>query len=179
MRQNRPMNQQPLLDFLNKHGIPYQLYEHQPVFTIEDEAVVTAIDGKPTSPGPLPKPRYKTLFLKDKNGQFFLVAVMEGKRVDLKELSNILDCGRFSFGKPDKLMALLQLTPGSVTPYGILFDGEKKVALVLDEDGLAHDTISFHPMRNDMTLVTTPQNFLRCMELMEHEAHVLRIPTRE
>ena len=150
------MKKRQLLDFLKTHSMPYQLYEHQPVFTIEDEAVVTAIDGKAVEPGPLPKPHYKTLFLKDTKDQFFLVAVMEGKRVDLKELSNVLGCGRFSFGKPDKLMALLQLTPGSVTPYGVLFDEGKKVTLVLDEDALPHETISFHPMHNDMTLVTTP-----------------------
>jgi len=116
------MNEKTLLNFLRQHDIPYQLYKHQQVFTIKDKAFVTAIDGKAAYPGPLPKPRYKTLFLKDAKDQLFLVAVMEGKRVDLKELSNVLCSGRLSFGKPDILMALRKLTPGSVTPYGILFD---------------------------------------------------------
>ena len=172
------MSKKLLFDFLKKHTITYHLYEHQPVFTVDDKPVVTAIDGVATASGSVPLPHFKTLFLKDNKGAFFLVSVIEGKRVDLKALSVALGCARFSFGKTDDLFDLLKLTPGSVTPYGLLFDEHNKVTFVLDEDALSYESVSFHPMRNDMTIVTMPQDFLTCMEKMGHQPRIIHIPVK-
>jgi Ala-tRNA(Pro) deacylase len=167
-----------LFDFLKKHKIEYSLFEHQSVFTADDKPVVTAIDGVATSSDTIPEPHFKTLFLKDQKGKFFLVSVFQEKRVDLNALSVALECGRFSFGKAEDLLDLLKLTPGSVTPFGLLFDQQNKVTFVLDEDALINPLVSFHPMRNDMTIVTTLLNFLTCMEKMGHKASVVRIPEK-
>lgn len=172
------MDEKLLLDFFKKHKIAYHLFEHQPVFTINDKPVVTAIDGVAISSGTVPQPHFKTLLLRDKKDTFFLVSVIEDKRVDLNALNIALGCGHFSFGKTEELLALLKLTPGSVTPYGLMFDHENKVRFVLDEDSLANSCISFHPMRNDMTIVTTPQVFLTCMEKMGHTPQIIRIPVK-
>jgi Ala-tRNA(Pro) deacylase len=138
---------------------------------------VTAVDHIPTTSEEVPKPHFKTLFLKDKkNNLFFLVSVIEDKRVDLKALSDVLECGRFSFGKPEELLELLKLTPGAVTPYGLLFDQEHKIKFVLDEDALMNSCVTFHPMRNDMTIVTSPQDFLTCIEKTGHRPWIIRIP---
>lgn len=172
------MIEQLLLDFFKKHNIKYQLFEHQPVFVCEDKPIVTTVDGVPTSNATVPQPHFKTLFLKDKNGKLFLVSVFEDKRVDLNALSVALGCGRFSFGKADEMLEYLKLTPGSVTPFGLMFDEQNKITFVLDEDSLQHSTVSFHPMRNDKTVVMTPETFLTCMERMGHEARVLSIPKK-
>lgn len=174
-----PMNSTLLFDFFKKNNIAYHLYEHQPVFTVDDKPVVKAIDGIATSSGEVPTPHFKTLFLKDKkNNSFFLVSVTEDKRVDLKVLSDVLECGRFSFGKAEELMELLKLTPGSVTPYGLIFDHQNKVTFVLDEDALTISSVGFHPLRNDMTIVTTPQDFLTCIEKMGHQPRIIKIPVQ-
>ena len=176
---NYTMNENLLFDFFKKHNISYNLYEHQPVFTVDDKPVVTAIDGVATLSGEVPKPHFKTLFLKDKkNNSFFLVSVIEDKRVDLKALSDVLECGRFSFGKEEELFKLLKLTPGSVTPYGLIFDEQHKITFVLDEGALTISSVGFHPLRNDMTIVTTPQDFLSCMEKMGYKTRIVCIPTK-
>lgn len=172
------MNEHLLFDFFKKHEIAFHLFEHQPVFTITDEPVITAIDGVKTSAGVLEKPHFKTLLTKDKNNVFFLLSVIEDKRVDLNALSKALGCGRLSFANPEELLELLQLTPGSVTPYGLMFDQTNKVTFVLDEDALALSSIGFHALRNDMTVVTTPQIFLKCMELMNHNPRIIHIPVK-
>ncbi len=171
------MDEKNIFNFLKYHEIPYHVYEHQPVFTVNDIPVVTAIDGVPTS-GKIPEPHFKTLFLRDKKGAFFLVSVTDEKRVDITALSRVLGGDRLSFGKPDQLLDLLKLTPGSVTPYGLLFDAEKKVRFALDEDALSAAWVSFHPMRNDMTLVTTPQDFLVCMEKLGHTPQIVGIQVK-
>ncbi len=172
------MDEQVILNFLKDNNIAYHLYEHQPVFTVDDKPVVTAVDGVPSSAA-VPKPHFKTLFLKDKNSVFFLVAVIEDKRVDLRALSDALGSGRFSFGKPEELLEMLKLTPGAVTPFGLLFDKDHKILFVFDEDALSCATVSFHPMRNDMTLVLTPQDFLKSMEKMGYIPQIMNIPVKK
>ena len=93
------MDETIIFNFLKEHGISYHLYEHQPVFTANDIPVVSAIDGVSTS-GLIPEPHFKTLFLWDKKGAFFLVSVTDEKRVDITALSRVLGCDRLSFGKP-------------------------------------------------------------------------------
>ena len=173
------MNEQLLFDFLKKHNITYRLYEHQPVFTVGEEPLITAIDGKKvTSSEEIPGAHFKTLFLKDKKGKLFLVSVTEEKRVDLKALSDTLSCSRFSFGKPELLLEKINLTPGSVSPYGLMFDKGNEITYALDEDALSHSHVTFHPLRNDMTIAVSVQDFLTCMDLLGHKPQIVRIPTR-
>jgi len=174
------MTEQLLFDFLKEHSLPYTLFEHQPVFTVADKPIVTAIGGIPTTAGSIPQPHFKTLFLKDsKHNRFYLVSVLDGKRVDLNALSKVLGCHRFSFGKAEELQALLQLTPGSVTPFGLLFDNDNRVSFVLDDDALNYPQVSFHPLRNDMTIAMAIEDFLRCMEIMRHKPLVAKITAKQ
>ncbi len=170
------MQEQLLFNFFQQHTIDYQLYEHQPIFTCDDKPVVTAINGIPTVGVSVPKPHFKTLFLQDKKGDFFLVSVIAAKRVDLRALSLTLGCQRLSFGKAEELYEHLKLTPGSVTPFGLMFDTHAKILCALDEDALSHPWVSFHPLRNDMTVTMAPHVFLTCMEKMGHHTQPIRIP---
>jgi Ala-tRNA(Pro) deacylase len=172
-------NEDILFNFLKAQNIVYRLFKHQPVFTIHDKPIITEVDGAVASNATIPRPHFKTLFLKDKNGAFFLVSVIEDKRVDLNVLSKTLGCGRFSFGKAEELLELLRLTPGSVTPFGLLFDRENKITFVLDEDTLNYPYVSFHPLRNDMTVVMTTEDFTVCMEKLGHKPLIAKITTKE
>ncbi|HBL98818.1 TPA: hypothetical protein DDZ86_04210 [Candidatus Dependentiae bacterium] len=169
------MNEEILFDFLNTHQIDYKLFKHLPVFTTKDKLVLIDSNDVDTIPGL----HSKNLFLKtEKQGTFFLVSVTDEKRVDLKALSKILETSRFSFGKPEELLELLKLKPGSVTPFGLLFDSENHVTFILDEDFLMGTHVNFHPLRNDGTLCLTPQAFLACMGKMGHPPHVTQIPVK-
>jgi Ala-tRNA(Pro) deacylase len=170
------MDDKIAFDFFAANSINYKLFKHQPVFTTADKPVLVDSGGVEVIPGL----HSKSLLLKDsKNNAFFLVSVTEDKRVDLKELGHELGSGRLSFAKPEELLMLLKLEPGSVTPFGLLFDQQKRVVFVLDEDFLKGAWINFHPLRNDMTVSLDPESFLRCMEEMEHYPYVIRIPIKK
>jgi len=168
------MNEQLLFEFFKVNQIPYTLFKHQPLFTTEDQPVLIDSDLD-TIPGL----QSKNLFLKDQKNLHFLVSTTEDKRVDLKALSQAVDCGRFSFCKPEELMEYLQLTPGSVTPFGLMFDKQKKVSFILDQDFLKADLVIFHPLRNDMNVTLKPQVFLSAMEKLGHPARIIPIPVKE
>lgn len=166
--------QELLFDFFNKNGIKYTLYKHNPVFTTQDK--LTLIDSNILE---IPGIHSKNLFLKtEKTNIFYLVSVTENKKVDLKALSNALNCNRFSFGKPEELLNLLNLTPGSVTPFGLMFDKNNQVNFVLDKDFLDAKYINFHPLVNNMTVGLAPQDFLTCMNLLLHKANIINIPVK-
>jgi Ala-tRNA(Pro) deacylase len=158
-----------LINFLKKHEFDFQIHEHEPVFTVEEGLHLHEL---------IPGPHCKSLFLKDHKNNFLLLSLKEEKRVDLKALSSVVNKGRLSFGKPHELLAKLKLTPGSVTPYGLLFDEAKEVEFFLDEELVQHEITNFHPMRNDMTLSMSTTGFLRFFTLIKHTPIIVKVPTR-
>lgn len=142
----------PLSAFLDAQGITVSTYAHAPVFTVDEgRDIKDALPGGHT----------KNLFLKDKKGTIVLVTAIEDTAIDLKWLNKRLSCDRFSFGKPELLLDMLGVTPGSVTPFALLAARGKEMRFVLDARTFDHDLVHYHPSRNDMTTVITPDDLVR------------------
>ena len=100
---------------LEELGIASVTVEHEPVFTVEESQSLRER---------LPGAHTKNLFLVDKDGRAALVVAKDDTRVDLKSVAKRLGIGRPSFGKPERLLELLGVTPGSVTPFALINDPE-------------------------------------------------------
>jgi Ala-tRNA(Pro) deacylase len=156
-----------LLQLLHDSEIVFALHEHPPLFTVEEAFEFNrAIEGGHS----------KNLFLKDKKNQFFLVSVLEHKRVDLKQLSKTCGQGGLSFAKAEDLKAILNLMPGSVTPYGLMHDVGCQVMFLLDQDLISHPKVNFHPLRNDMTVSVDSLDFLKFCTIVQHTPSIINIP---
>ena len=90
----------------------------------------------------------KNLFLKDDKGQIWLIVCLEDAQVDLKAAPARIGSRRLSFGKPDLLMEVLGVEPGSVTPFGLINDTGRRVNVVLDAAMMAHEQLNYHPLQN-------------------------------
>ena len=161
------MKHEKITKLLDQFAIPYTLYEHKPVFTTEEGAEL-----RKTIPGA----HSKNLFVKSKKG-YFLISVLDHKRVDLKAFDKQYDTGRLSFCNEQELLTLLGITPGSVTPYGLITERTIPITFFLDEDMLQNDTINFHPLQNDMTLNLTAESFLKFLKKINNEPRIIMIPT--
>ena len=151
-------------------GIAYELHEHAPVFTVEESSQHTRhINGVHT----------KNLFLKDKNGAFWLVSVPDEARVDLKALPDAIGCGRVSFGKAEDMERLLGISPGSVTALAAINDPIGSVRFVIDAGMTKAETINCHPLRNSATLSLAPHDLVRALTHWQHPPIVTAIPTLE
>ena len=64
----------------------------------------------------------RTCFCKDEKGALWLIVCLEDARVDLKAAPAKIGSRRLSFGKPELLMEVLGVEPGSVTPFGLIND---------------------------------------------------------
>ena len=60
-----------------------------------------------------------------------------------------------------------------------MFDEQKKVTYILDEDFTKAKLVIFHPLRNDMSISLTPKAFLVSMEKLGHLPKIMHIPVQE
>ena len=60
-----------------------------------------------------------------------------------------------SFGSPERLMDKLGLTPGSVSPFGLINDAGGSVRVLLDADLRGKDRLIFHPNINTASVVVS------------------------
>jgi Ala-tRNA(Pro) deacylase len=84
-----------------------------------------------------------------------------GKRADLGRLEKTLGAPRFSFARPDVLQEALALTPGAVTPFGLIKDTQRRVTVILDEQMLESEWVNFHPLHNAASTTLRSSDLLR------------------
>ena len=134
-----------ILNYLKSLGIDYDLYEHPPIHRVGDDK---GLDLK------IPGCQTKNLFLKDKKSkQFYLVCMSQNSKMDLKDFGKKLGGMKFSYGKAEDLKMLLNVEPGSVSIFGLIFDVEKNVNLIIDKVLIESDFVAFHPNNNTQTIV--------------------------
>jgi len=93
--------------------------------------------------------------------------------VDLKSLPKRIGSARLSFGKPDLLLAVLGVTPGSVTAFAVANDTEHRVTLLVDSALMRHDRINCHPLENTATTSIGRDDLLRFWRATGHDPHIV------
>jgi Ala-tRNA(Pro) deacylase len=144
---------QAVAERLDALGITYERHEHPPVATVEDGEVHWA---------GIEATHCKNLFLRNQKGsRHYLVIVMHTKRADLRAIADQIGDGKLSFASPERLMHSLGVTPGSVSPFGLINDREHHVRVFLDRDLKSAARVSFHPNVNTQTWVLSFADFER------------------
>ncbi|HHQ4553654.1 prolyl-tRNA synthetase associated domain-containing protein [Aeromonas allosaccharophila] len=157
-----------IYSLLDQLAIPYQRFDHPPVFTCEEASRLLP---------DLPAAKTKNLFLRDpKSERLFLVVSPEERRVDLKGLAVMLGVKRLSFGSPERLDAVLGLTPGSVTLLAMVRDSERAVELVVDDTIWQAEQVQCHPLVNTATLIIRLDDVRRLLTHLGRKAIVMRLP---
>jgi len=154
---------------LTSLGIAFARYEHPPVATAEAAAEHwRGIDAT----------HFKNLFLRNQKGTHHHLVVLEyTKRADLKRVADQIGDGKLSFASPDRLMTHLGLTPGSVSPFGLINDVGHTVRVALDQDLRAAERVSFHPNINTATLVISRADFMRFLESVGNPVRFVSVQT--
>ena len=142
-------NKQKVLDALDALGVSYKIMEHSPVHTIEEmDALGIFTEGLP----------------KDKQ-----VEIQNGIRA-------ALGCSRLSFGSDERLQKQLGLSPGAVSPFGVINDEDHDVVVVLDKElkkqpGL----IGFHPNVNTAFLWLTFDGLMTFLRAMGNPVYCINL----
>jgi Ala-tRNA(Pro) deacylase len=163
-------NEQQVYATLDGLGIKYEVFRHTAVFTVEESNELCK---------EIPGAGCKNLFLQGHKGRHhFLVIVRDEKKVDLKLLAQELGLGRLCFASPEKLQQHLGLTPGSVSPFGLINDQEGVVEVLADKCLLKEKLLTFHPNINTATVVISSDNFVAYLKSLKNKSDFLDIPGR-
>jgi Ala-tRNA(Pro) deacylase len=147
--------------------ITFTEHKHPAVFTVEEaEKHRGDIDGA----------RIKNLFLRNKKGdKHFLLVADAFKQIDLKNVCQAVNEKKIGFASPDRMKKYLSLTPGSVSPFGIINDSNKEVTVLLDKELLTHDKLNFHPNINTVTIQISKDDFLKFLKWSGNEVIEIEI----
>src|SRR3954452_18192877 len=141
---------------LNELGIQFTRHEHPPVATVEEaNRHWEGIDAT----------HCKNLFLRNQKGdRHYLVVLVASKKADLKAVATQIGDGKLSFASPDRLMSHLGVTPGSVSPFGLINDRDHAVRVVLDRDFQSAARLAFHPNINTATFTVARADFTKFLD---------------
>ena len=152
---------------LDSLDIVYERHDHPPVFTADEAAVHWADIGGTA---------VKNLFLRNKKGdRHYLVILGIGKQADLRQLVRVIGDDRLSFGSPERLMARLGVTPGSVSPFGLINDASKSVQVIIDADLRHAERLIFHPNVNTASLAIGFADFERFLATRGNVVRYVRV----
>ena len=141
----------PVLEHLAVLGIAFERYEHGAAATAEEaDRYWVAIDAM----------HFKNLFVRNQKGtRHYLIIIRHSKRADLRSIADQIGDGKLSFASPERLMTHLGVTPGSVSPFGLIHNRDRSVRVVIDRDLKSASRVSFHPNINTATLTLTREDF--------------------
>jgi Ala-tRNA(Pro) deacylase len=161
-----PASRDDLFQRFSDLGIETKTVNHAPVFTVEEAQKVH---------GGIPGGHCKNLFCKDEKGVLWLIVCLEEARVDLKRAPSVIGSKRLSFGKPDLLMEVLGVEPGSVTPFALINDSGVRVNVILDQAMMACGLLNYHPLANDATTTIKANDLLGFIASCGHKPVILPV----
>jgi Ala-tRNA(Pro) deacylase len=156
-----------LTAYLDHLGVVTRTADHPAVFTVEESEKLHR---------ELPGGHTKNLFLKDAKDRLFLVVAEAHASIDMKALHKVLGCARLSFGKPDLLLEVLGVTPGSVTAFAVINDKTGRVSVIIDQALMAFETLNCHPLVNTATTNIGRDDLLKFMRATGHEPRIETLP---
>lgn len=157
-------------DLLDSLHISYQRVDHDALPTIEACRQIDAL---------LETSMCKNLFLRNTQKTAFYLLLLPGdKKFKTAALSKQIGSARLSFGEPEFMEQLMDLTPGSVTVLGLMNDTENKVRLLIDRDVIEnHDFIGCHPCINTSSLKLKTQDLItKILPAIHHDYTLVDLP---
>lgn len=162
------MNKQEIYELLAERGFWHVITEHPAVYNMAEMGEIAL---------PYPEADAKNLFVRDdKKRNYYLITVIGSKRVDLKEFKRRQGTRALSFASAEELLRFLKLTPGAVTPLGMLNDEACAVKLYLDKEFTEGDgIIGVHPNDNTATVAMKTADLLTLLREHGTEIEIVEI----
>lgn len=160
------MTKEETYTFLKEKGIEFETVEHKAVFNMDELNTVE-----------LPHPEWeaKNLFVRnDKKRDYYLITLKGSKRIDLKEFRRKNGLRPLTFASEDDLLGIMKLSPGSVTPLGLLNDSERKVKFYLDAE-LSGGMVGVHPNDNTATVYLKADDVMRLIGEHGNETEIVEL----
>jgi len=117
---------------LEENKIPYEVVEHEPVYTNPAMAEALKVTESET---------VKSLVLKTKEGKLIVLVLPGNKKVDWKQAAAGAKTKKVSFAKPDEVSRAVGCEVGCVPPFGHL----TTLPIYMDPDLTKKKMVYFNP----------------------------------
>ncbi|MEY8283475.1 prolyl-tRNA synthetase associated domain-containing protein [Lachnospiraceae bacterium 50-23] len=159
--EGRCQKETAVYDLLDELEISYERVDHEAVRTIAACEEADRMLGIEIC---------KNLFLCNRQKTAYYLLLLPGsKTLQTKELSKQIPTSRLSFASGEDMEEYLNVTPGSATVMGLIFDPENRVQLVVDEELLEAEYFGCHPCVNTSSLkLRTADVFGKYLKAVHH-----------
>lgn len=132
-----------IMNELKRLNISYDMVDHPAAETTEEaDKYIAGHEGV----------RTKTMFLKDKKKNYYLLIMDDQKRLDFHEFQDLTGAKRVSMVHPSDIKEQLGLVPGIISPFGLMNNEAHNVRVLFDKEMLAEPILTFHPNENTHTI---------------------------
>lgn len=169
MTDRTPATPDQLFALLDQLGIVHQTVTHRPVFTAND-----AIDWQTVAPGL----HCKNLFVENKQGECWLITMPAFQRAEMNSMGKQLNSGRLSFCKPDTMVRVLGVTPGSATPLALMNATPQTVRVALDCQVVDAPSLNVHPLHNAASTIMAGPDLVKFIRHLGFEPVIIDTSTQ-
>lgn len=161
------MNKEDVYKFLDSKNIWYEVTNHKAVFSMSEIEKVDSVYKEFEA---------KNLFLNDdKKQNYYLLTVMTDKKIDLKKFRKENNTRPLSFAKEEELIKILNLKPGSVTPFGLLNNTGNNVEWYIDKAFMKENIIGIHPNENTATVWLHVNDLISIIKEKDNKVYVIEV----
>ena len=145
-------HKEDVLARLDRLGVPHETWHHEAAFTMEACYAL-----------PFASPEVmickNILLCNRQQTAFYLYITPAFKRFRTADVSKLLGVSRLSFAPEEKLLPMLGVTSGSLSPFALWYDQDRLITFAADEAVRTTPRIAFHPCDNTATVVFTQEDF--------------------
>ncbi len=155
-------------DLLESCGVTYTRVNHDAAMTMEDCRAAKDMLGVKIC---------KNLLLCNQQKTKFYLLLMDGeKQFVTKDFSKKIGSSRLSFAPAEFLEKFLDITPGSLSVFGLINDTENNVTLYIDRDVVTAEYFGAHPCINTSTLkIKTADLIEKVIPATNHEINFVEV----
>lgn len=154
------MADEKLFSILDTLEIEYKTLDHPVITTMaEGKDIMEQLEGNVCL----------NLFLKDKEGTYYIVVKRLGNRLDIKKLGKELNVTKLKLASPDEMTKLLYIPKGCATVFAICNDLSGSVKVLIDKELPKNEKVNFHPLRNNATTTISYQNMIKYINHYDKE----------
>jgi len=128
--------EEKIVAMLDEHNAPYEVYEHEPVYTNPAMAEALKVSEAET---------VKSLVLSTKEKEMIVLVLPGNKKVDWKQAARGAGTKKVSFAKPEAVSAAVGCEVGCVPPFGHL----TPLPIYMDPELAAKQDVYFNPGVHD------------------------------
>jgi len=135
---------------LDRNVIPYEVLEHEPVYTSEQAAKVRGVELKTG---------VKALILKTGEGSFVMGLVAADRKIDLKKLAKIAGTKKLGLASSQEVLEITGCEVGSVHPFGNLHG----LPTYMDSSILENDMVNFNAGLHTISIQMSVKDLIKAI----------------